>query len=154
MNKTEIFPIRCTDELITQALVNFPRKISSFPGKYSGLPLHTSKLRRVDIQPMTDKIVPGWKGKGKLLSLAGRETLVKSVLTSEPMYYLIVFPIHNWLIKQIERMRRSFPWKGKEPERVNGGHCLINWPTVCTPKDLGGLGILDLDLLARPLRLQ
>ena len=49
-------------------------------------------------------------------------------------------------------MRRSFLWKGEEPEKECGGHCLINWPTVCTPKDMGGLGILDLERLARALR--
>lgn len=24
---------------------------------------------------------------------------------------------------------------------------LVNWPSVCTPKDLGGLGVIDLDLM-------
>jgi hypothetical protein len=51
-------------------------------------------------------------------------------------------------------MRRSFLWKGEEPEKVSGGHCLVNWPTTCTPRALGGLGILDLERLARALRLR
>jgi len=89
-----------------------------------------------------------------MLSSAGRETLVKSVLTSQPIYHLTVFPTQKWLIKQIDRRRRSFLWKGDEPEKVNIGHCLVRWPSVCTPKDLGGLGVLDLERLARALRLR
>jgi hypothetical protein len=155
MHKTEIFPIRCTEELIAEVLPTFPGKISFFPGKYLGLPLHTRKLRRIDVQPLIDKIgtrLPGWKG--KFLSSAGRETLVKSVLSSQPIYHLTVFPTQKWLIKQIDRLRRSFLWKGEEPEKVNGGHCLINRPTICTPKDLGGSEVLDLGRRARALRLR
>ncbi|CAN6348850.1 unnamed protein product [Urochloa humidicola] len=37
--------------------------------------------------------------------------------TSQPIYHLTVFPIQKWLIKQIDRLRRSFLWKGDEPEK-------------------------------------
>jgi hypothetical protein len=50
-------------------------------------------------------------------------------------------------------MRRSFLWKGEEPEKVCREYYLIKWPIVCTPKDTAGLGILDLEQLARALRL-
>jgi hypothetical protein len=78
LNKTKIFPIQCDETMLSTTLADFPGKISNFPGKYLGLPLHTWKLRRVDVQPLLEKIggrLPGWKG--KLLPTAGRETLVK-----------------------------------------------------------------------------
>jgi hypothetical protein len=46
LSKTEIFPIRCQDLPLDQIISNFPGKISAFPGKYLGLPLHTRKLKK------------------------------------------------------------------------------------------------------------
>jgi hypothetical protein len=127
----------------------FPGKIASFPGKYLGLPLHTRKLRRIEMQPLVDKIrarLPRWKG--KLLSKAGRLTLVNTVLSSQPIYHLTVFPAQRWLLKQIDKIRRGFLWKGEELEVMSGGICLVNWPTVSRPKNLGGLGVVDLERFA------
>jgi hypothetical protein len=86
--------------------------------------------------------------------MAGRENLVKSVLTSQPIYHLAVFAVQKWLIRQIDKMRRNFLWKDEEPEKFSSGHCLVNWPTTCAPRGLGGLGILDLECFARALRLR
>jgi len=102
-----------------------------------------------------DKIgarLPGWKG--KILSSAGRETLVKTVVSSLPIYHLTVFQAQKWLIKKIDRIGRSFLWRAETPDRTSGGHSLINWPTTCLPKNMGGLGILDMDRFTRALRLR
>ena len=116
MSKTELYPIRCHPGVVEALLHCFPGKIASFPGKYLGLPLHTRKLRRIEMQPLVDKIrarLPRWKG--KLLSKAGRLTLVNTVLSSQPIYHPTVFPAQRWLLKQIDKIRRGFLWKGEEP---------------------------------------
>lgn len=155
MGKTEIFPIRMQLSEVNNLVHNFLGKISNFPGKYLGLPLHTRKLRKIEVQPLIDKIgarLPGWKG--KFLSSAGRETLVKTVLSSLPIYHLTVFQAQKWLLKKNDQIRRSFLWRGETLDRVSGGHSLINWPTTCLLKEKGGLGILDLDRFTRALRLR
>ena len=78
---------------------------------------------------------------------------MKSVLSSLPIYHLTVFQAQKWLIKKIDCIRRSFLLSGEIPDRVSGGHSLINWPTTCLPKVQGGLGILDLERFTRGLRL-
>lgn len=112
------------------------------------------KLGKIDGHPLLDKIgarLLWWKG--RFLSSAGRETLVKTVLSSQPIYHMTVFLELKWLIKKIDRMRRSFLWRGETPDKDYGGHSLVNWPTSCLPKIKGGLGILELERFAHALRL-
>jgi hypothetical protein len=155
ISKTEIYPIRLDDAAVSQLLQNFPGKICKFLGKYLGLPLHIRKLRRIDMQPLIDKIgarLPSWKG--KLLSTSGRETLVKTMLSSLPIYHMTVFPERKWLIRKIDHLRRSFLWRGETLDKVYGGHSLVNWPTSCFSEIKGGLGILELERFTRALRLR
>jgi hypothetical protein len=49
LSKTKIFPIRCEESLVDETLRDIPGRISKFPGKYLGLPLHIRKLRQVDV---------------------------------------------------------------------------------------------------------
>ena len=103
-----------------------------------GLPLHTRKLRRVEIQPLIDKIgsrLPGWQG--KLLSTARRETL-KTVLSSQPIYHLTPFPVQKWLIKRIDKIRRSFLWHGEAPEKCQGRAFPNKLANHMPPKRKGG----------------
>jgi hypothetical protein len=65
LNKTEIFPIRSTENMVAKIQQSIPVKIAKFPGKYLGLLLHIRKLRRVDVQPLIDRNgsrLQGWKG--------------------------------------------------------------------------------------------
>jgi hypothetical protein len=155
MSKTEIFPIRMQPSEIHNIIQNFPGKISTIPSKYLGLSLHTRKLRKIEVQPLIDKIgarLPGWKE--KFLSSFGREVLVKkgafiaADLSSDDV------PSSKVVVKKIDQIHRSFLWQGGTPDKVCGGHSLINWPTTCSPKNKGGLGVLDLERFTRALRLR
>lgn len=57
------------------------------------------------------------------------------------------------MVDKANRQTNAFLWKGDGPEKVSGGHCLVKWP-VSRPKNLGGLGITDLERFARAPRLR
>jgi len=57
-----------------------------------------------------------------------------------------------WVIKCIDKHCRAFLWTGSDSAKW--GNCLLAWPKVCRLPDLGGLGILDLELFGYALRMR
>jgi hypothetical protein len=168
IQKSEIFPIGCVGLQLEQILEAMPIKdfpcclqleqileampIKDFPCCYLGLPLHLKKLRKIDFIPLIDKVggkLPSWKG--KLMSKAARAQLVKSVLMAIVTYHVMVFNLLKWLIKRIDKLRRNFYWKGEDAQGHKGRACLVKWGVVCRPKDLGDLGIHELNCFGRVL---
>ena len=152
-SKCATYPVACSSLQLEGLLDVIPCEVKAFPCKYLGLPLHTRALRKVDVQPLIDRIaakLPAWKA--KFLDHFGRLTLVNSMLTSMPVHSLTVFALKKWAIRKIDSIRRSFLWKGAAS--ANGGHCLVRRPKATRPKILGGLGILDLERFSRALRMR
>ena len=85
-----------------------------------GLQLHTRLLEKVHVQPLVERIEQRLlKWKRKWLNKAGRLTLVTSVLSSMPTYHLTMFPLAAWAKRKIDKIRRSFLWKGRRMPMVD-----------------------------------
>lgn len=74
---------------------------------------------RQPVVEVLNKRLSRWKGKH--LYLGGRIVLLKSVLTSIPLYYLSFFRISRKVLKTLIGIQRSFLWGGGD------GNRRINW---------------------------
>ena len=83
-----------------------------------------------------EKKLSGWKR--LYLSKGGRLTLLKSILSSFPTYYLSLFTIPVVVADRLECIQRKFLW-GSSEECFK--HALLAWEKVCSPLEMGGLRV-------------
>ena len=69
------------------------------------------------------------------------DLLLKSTLFSLPTYYLSFFTIPVAVVDRLERIQRNFLW-GSSEECFK--HSLVAWEKVCSPLEMGGLGVRKL----------
>ena len=107
--------------------------------KYLGMPLGTSfkttSIWNLILEKMEKKL-SGWKR--FYLSKGGRLTLLKSTLSSLPTYFLSLFTIPKAVAARIESIQRNFLWGSFEGSFK---YPLVAWDKVCSPIEMGGLGI-------------
>uniref|UniRef100_A0A8I6XKE9 Reverse transcriptase domain-containing protein n=1 Tax=Hordeum vulgare subsp. vulgare TaxID=112509 RepID=A0A8I6XKE9_HORVV len=126
---------------------------AALPIMYLGIPLSYRRPSAAQMQPLVDAVagrLPSWKA--WLMNKAGRLALVKSVLSAIPIHQMLALSPPKKTLKQLEKIQRGFLWAGREAAK--GGHCHVNWRTVCRPLAYGGLGIRDLERTGLALRLR
>lgn len=119
------------------------RRVEPFPCTYLGLPLGLRKLSATKLQCLVDKVANKlqlWSA--SMLSSGGRLTLVRSTLCAIPVYSMMSLDLPMKTIDGIDKICRGFLWKGRTD--VRGEHCLVAWQSVCSPMELGGLGLPNL----------
>lgn len=56
ISKCTIVPICCSEQEVQRAASYIPCQISNFPITYLGIPLSTSHLRKIHLEPVVDKV--------------------------------------------------------------------------------------------------
>ena len=110
------------------------------PFTYLGFPLGDHMNRCSAWKPVVKKVenrLASWKA--KLLSRAGRLTLIKSVLNSLPIYYMSMFKMPKAIALKIVKLQRRFFWGGMNS--ANKGCPRVKWADIQLPKEMGGLGV-------------
>ncbi|XP_039145636.1 uncharacterized protein LOC120282866 [Dioscorea cayenensis subsp. rotundata] len=119
--------------------------VSRLPVTYLGIPISGRRPRNHDWRSLIDKIksrLSTWKS--NYLSIGGRLTLLNSVLSSLPTFWMSMFCLPKWVIKEIDRIRRDFLWSGPD---MDIPRCrLVAWQAICRSKEQGGWGILNLSV--------
>lgn len=103
-------------------------------GKYLGMPILQKRINKDTFGEVLEKVasrLSGWKK--QTLSLAGRVTMMKAVLSSIPVHSMSTIHLPVSTLEKLDSLSRSFVW-GK-------GQHLVSWDKICKPKMEGGLGI-------------
>jgi hypothetical protein len=141
-HKSEIFCLGEAKEYINLYADIFTWPVGSLPMKYLRVPIDNKKVSKSLWCPMLEKMdkrLAGWKG--RFLSLGGRLTLLNSCLSNIPLYMLSIYPTPKSVIRKLDLLRKRLLWQGgSQTKKMH----LVNWNTVCSPKSLGGLGVLNL----------
>ena len=146
-HKSLVVPIKCNHlnlEFITQSL---PASRVYFPMRYLGLPLSSWQLSKVDLQFLKDKVaVKLVMYEGKNITTIGRTSLVKSVSTSQVVYFITPLVVTPSTLHNVNKLEQAFVWSGFDT--TNKEKCKVIWEIVCQSHEYGGLGVLNTDNFA------
>ena len=148
LNKSEIIPIGPVDNA-EELAIELGCKTGSFPISYLGIPLG-AKHKAVgvwdSIEERFRKRLASWKI--QYISKGGRATLIRSILSSLPIYYLSLFRMPQKVCARLEKIQKQFLWGGSDHDRKIS---LVRWATVCTDKSKGGIGIKSFSKMNKAL---
>ncbi|KAL9689246.1 hypothetical protein QQ045_033681 [Rhodiola kirilowii] len=142
MEKSEVVFSRNTPADVRQDVVNLLRigQVDSH-SKYLGLPLIVGQRKTETFHCITEKIwrkMGDWKG--KLLSMVGKEVLIKAVVQTIPMYMMSVYYFPQKNLDDIAKLIGQYWWN-------KNGRKGISWlsrEVMYRKKEGGGIGFKDL----------
>ncbi|GJR69223.1 hypothetical protein Tco_0015288 [Tanacetum coccineum] len=146
VKSSTLFSPNCPEDLQQQLcdLLNVQRM--DLKARYLGLPSVIGRNKNELFFFILDKVLhkmQGWKQ--KLLSQAGREVLIKSVIQAIPSYAMQCYLLPKGFLDKLLTHIRRFFWHGD----AHGKHIhWLRWDRLSKPKDEGGAWLVwDLTLL-------
>jgi hypothetical protein len=145
MDKSPIFFSKGCPAVLKESIKNtLEVQRETLNEKYLGLPSNVGKSKSGAFKYLKDKVwkkVLGWME--QLLSVGGKEILIKSVAKAVPTFSMSCFKLPRGLSEHINQMLRNFWWGTKEGKRRT---CWVAWKKMTQPKFDGGLGFRNIEL--------
>ena len=136
LHKSHLFGMGVNGEVIHCLGRVIGCKIGDFPFEYLGIKVGANMNRVAHWSPVLETIqnrLASWKA--KTLSIGGRLTLIKSVLSSLPIYYLSLYKAPKNVIDKMESFMRNFLWAGSSDTKKLHW---VSWEVVTMFRDEGG----------------
>nr|GEV25730.1 RNA-directed DNA polymerase, eukaryota [Tanacetum cinerariifolium] len=149
LHKSKLMGISVKDEAVSRAAIKMGCSTLKTPFTYLDIRVGGSMARIRSWDEIMDKVksqLSNWKM--NTLSIGGRMTLLKSVLSSTLIYYMSMFKVPSQVLKCLEGIRRKFFIGADLKENKMSW---FKWNKVLTSKDKGGLGVSSLFVLNRAL---
>ncbi|GJR36519.1 RNA-directed DNA polymerase, eukaryota, reverse transcriptase zinc-binding domain protein [Tanacetum coccineum] len=139
IHKSNIYGIGVNEDEVYNMASNAGCIAGNIPFNYLGLPIGSNMKSIASWKMLIDRFrsrLSTWKA--SLLSIGGRLTLIKSVLGSLGIYYLLIFRAPESVLNDLERIRSNFFWGGNQDGKKMAW---VKWPIILNSYDNGGLNI-------------
>ncbi|KAK8984569.1 hypothetical protein V6N11_047790 [Hibiscus sabdariffa] len=143
MKKCRLFGINVDEEFLSSMAARISCQVGNFPSDYLGFHLGAKRNSIALWEPLVAKFsarLTSWKS--LTLSFGGSIALIKSILSSLPLYFLAMFRMPSAILHRLNSIMGRFLWGGNEDKRRIHW---IKWERICNPVAVGGLGIPNID---------
>ena len=144
LNKSQIYGWNCPAPILSRIaqLLHVKANSSWTHFNYLGIPIVKKSFASSMWTPIIQKIKDKINSLGsKWLNLAGKTVLIRSILSSYPIYTSSMVLAPRNVMNSISKEIKKFLWQGGKTQTKK--FHLINWDTVKKPKNQGGTGIRD-----------
>jgi len=137
--KSHLVGVNVASSWLSEATMVLNCKVGTIPFVYLGMPIGGNSRRLSFGEPLLNRIksrLSGWSSKH--LSFGGRLILLKSVLSSLPVYALSFFKAPSGIVSSIKSLFNCFFLGGSDDHMKI---FWVDWNSVCRSKEVGGLGV-------------
>ncbi|KAL3820475.1 hypothetical protein ACJIZ3_006380 [Penstemon smallii] len=137
-----VFTKNTEEDEIALILRSLPIRREPKHERYLGLPLTAGKSKREVFEYIRERVWSRLQSlKSRILSKAGKEILIKSIVQAIPSYLMSCFKLPVYLIKEIESLIARFWWDEGNTKKIHW----VKWNALCSSKRDGGLGFRELE---------